>query len=205
MEQKNAVDRYVDYLNKHILPKIDFNKLQKSYKTDMVYAKETLGQLHDAMMTCYGSEHLDEFSGDEGFVLVPRLVRGKETGNVCLALLDLDLSSSGEHWGTDFFCDLGLVSQSRDLDTPAGKAMQARIGVYDYCYTATIPGDIHVDQNRLPAKLKSALEDFRSHREALAMKKGQKPSLRKELREKSNGIKAAEKRATPSKKSELDR
>ena len=165
MSKNNAVDRYVSYINSHILPFIDYDRLQKSYSSDMVYAKGILNRLHEAMVEAYGSERLCEDSGDEGFVVIPGVVHGKESGNLCLALLDLDLSSSGEHWGTAFLCEYGIVSQNADFNTPEMKIIRERIGSYDYSYTAAIPGDIHIDKERVPAKLKAAMTNFRNYRE----------------------------------------
>ena len=165
MSENSTVDRFIKHINKHILPFIDYAKLQKSYDADMVYAKGILNRLHEAMIESYGSERLDELSGEEGFVVIPGIVHGRESKNISLALLDLDLSSSGEHWGTDFLCEHGIVSQGRDIGSPAMGAIWERIGVYDYGYTATIPGDIHIDKTRLPYKLKSGLDDFHNYRE----------------------------------------
>ena len=39
MDDRNAFDRYVDRINNHILPFIDYVELHKSYITDMAYAK----------------------------------------------------------------------------------------------------------------------------------------------------------------------
>jgi hypothetical protein len=164
MSEKSMTDQYVDYINESILPFVDYEKLHSSYGTDMVYAKEVLYLLHEAMVKTYGGESLDEDMGDEGFVIVPGIVCGKETGNISLALLDLDLSSSGEHWGTSFLCRHGVVSQSSDIHTPAGKDMSTLIGNYDYCYTAAIPNDIHIDKAALPKEVKAILEDFRNHK-----------------------------------------
>jgi len=165
MSQTNTVDQYIEHINSHILRFIDYSRLQKSYETDMVYAKGVLHRLHEAMVDSYGSERLGMDHGDEGFVVIPGIVRGMESGNVCLALLDLDLSSSGEHWGTSFLCEFGVVPQGVGDNERAGKIMGDRIGSYDYCYTATIPNDIHVEEMRLPADLKSILKDFRNHKE----------------------------------------
>jgi hypothetical protein len=41
--------------------------------------------------------------------------------------------------------------------------MSNHIGVYDYCYTAKIPGDIHVSHAKLPKELKAILHDFRDY------------------------------------------
>lgn len=165
MNETNSTEQYIDHINRHILPFIDYNKLQNSYETDMVYAKGVLNQLHEDMVSFYGGESLNEYDlgGDDGFVIIPGIVRGKESGKLCLALLELDLSSSGEHWGTHFLCEHGVVKQGDIGNNPAEKAIISSIGSYDYCYTATIPGDIHVSKSRLPEEIKAVLEDFRNH------------------------------------------
>ena len=167
MSEKNTMERYVDFINENILPFIDYHKLHESYGTDMVYAKGILNRLHEAMVEVYGNSHLDDYDGDEGFVMIPGVVCGKETGKICLALLDLDLSSSGEHWGTSFLVKSGVISQSEAYSKDGTDELRAAIapyGNYDYCYTADIPGDIHIDSERLPEAIKQVLEDFRNHR-----------------------------------------
>jgi len=167
-EQSNT-DKFIEHINGHLLPFIDFSELQTSYDTDMVYAKDILNRLHAAMVECYCSEVLDDESGDEGFVLIPGVVRGINSEKMCLALLELDLSSSGEHWGTSYLCEYGVVPQSgeptqtKGVPASASKEMNRLFVPYDYAYTATIPGDIHVDRNRLPAELKDVIKDFRNH------------------------------------------
>lgn len=163
MNDENTMNQYVAYINENILPFIDYDKLHTSYGTDMTYAKGILHLLHKAMIEIYGGDYLDTQDGDEGFVLVPGVVRGKKNGNICLALLEIDLSSSGEHWRTDFICKYGIVSQNNDIQTPAGKEMRSIIGSYDYCYTASIPCDIHINKSMLPKELKSILNDFREY------------------------------------------
>jgi hypothetical protein len=93
----------------------------------------------------------------------------------------------------------------------------SEIGAYDYCYTAVIPGDIHVDHSRLPNELKAILKDFRSHKAVLRSghepisaggdtkgkrPRDEKPSVLDEIREGSASGKdapAAEKTSTKSK------
>ena len=164
MNEKSSTHRYIEYINANIVPFIDYDELQKSYATEkMTYARCILNKLHEAMVKIYGSEQLEEFDGDEGFVAIPGFVRGRDNGQLCLALLDIDLSSSGEHWGTTFFCKYGVISQADFDKYPAAREIVKQIGVYDYCYTATIPGDIHVDNGRLPDKLKEILNELGTH------------------------------------------
>ena len=181
MESNNNTDRYIKYINDRILPFIDYPKLQASYNTDMVYAKGVLNRLHEAMAEVYGSEQLDEDNGDEGFVVIPGVLCGRDTGKICLALLDLDLSSSGEHWGTAFLVGSGVISQSEAYSKDGGEAAAemkkaiAPYGSYDYCYTAEIPDDIHVSTDRMPEALLDVLKDFHNHRALLTNERQKKP------------------------------
>jgi len=175
LSEKNGLEKYADELNNNILPNIDYNKLQESYSTDMVYAKGVLNRLDKAMEAAYGTVALSHDDGDDGFVLVPGVIRGRESGNMCLALLELDLSSSGEHWGTSYLCKYGVVSQTAAGNDPeTGEAAQAMAKEmnkafipYDYCYTAAVLGDIHVQPSQLPKELREVITDFRNHRAVL--------------------------------------
>ena len=195
MNEKTAIEQYIDNINENILPYIDYDKLQASYASDMVYAKGILNALHEAMTESYGGAYLDEDSGEDGFVVIPGIVRGKENGNMALALLDLDLSSSGEHWGTSFLCKHGVVSQNDDSKTPAMKDIRATIGNYDYCYTATISGDIHINKAKMPKELKAVLSDFHKYKinfkrpSSIPDKSDKKPSILEGVREAENEIK----------------
>ena len=201
MEDKNKTDQYVEYINKHILPFIDYFELKKSYQTDMVYAKGALNCLHEAMVKMYGSEQLDENSGDGGIVVIPGVVRGKESGKICVVLLDIDISSSGEHWGTTFLCGHGVINQnqaySKSPDAAEFRKAITPYTPYDYCYTAKIHGDIHIDKFLLPAEIKDVLKDFRNHT-------GEKPSVLDEIRDRVKTPKEPVKDKKTSKKSEPD-
>lgn len=119
---KTKSDRYIDYINANILSRIDYEELQKSYSTpEKAYAKGVLNLLHQGMVQIYGSEVLrsnDSHNSEEDFVLVPGVVQGIKSGSVCLALLELDLSSSGEHWNTDFLTKHGVIPQSGGEKVP---------------------------------------------------------------------------------------
>lgn len=192
MSENNVVDLYVDYINKKILPFIDYKELHDSYSSDMSYAKGVLNELHLAMVKIYSGRKLDEDIGDDGFIVIPGVVRGIKSGNMAIALLDLDLSSSGEHWGTSFLCKHGVVSQSGDRNDPAVKDICSSIGSYEYCYTAEIPCDIHINETKLPKEIKNVLKDYHKYKLQLSPSskkleiKSEKPSL-------INGIRDAEK------------
>lgn len=169
MSGNSKTDLYLDHIRSHILPFIDYSELQRSYETDMVYAKGILNRLHITMGLVYGGESLGGM--DEGDVVVPGIIRGSRSGNLCIALLTLDLSSSGEHWGTDYLCKYGVISQ--DGNSPISnndrvlasevKEINDAYLPYDYAYTATIPDDIHVDFDSLHYQIKDILTDFHNH------------------------------------------
>jgi len=170
MHKSSTTENYVEYINKHILPFIDYTSLHESYNTDdMIYAKGILNSLHEAMIKIYGSEPLSAFDGLDGFVMIPGVVQGIRNNKICLVLLELDLSSAGEHWGTSFICRYGVIPDGEDGGMEL-VAMGMEIGSYNYCYTADISRDIHVDMSNLPDKLKSVLKDFRNHTADLSPK-----------------------------------
>jgi len=159
--KKTTTERYVDYIDKNILPVINYNKLQASYSSDMVYAKTILNLLHKAMVKIYGGESFELNSGDEEFVVIPGVVRGIKSGNMVIVLLELDLSSSGEHCGTTFLCKYGAIPQDGNKNDPEVQDIHSMFMPYEYCYTATIPDDIHVNYENLSKEIKNVLNDFR--------------------------------------------
>ena len=123
-------------------------------------------------------------------------------------MLDLDLSSSGEHWGTSFLCKYGVIAQNGDRSNPEVKEICSAIGSYDYCYTATIPDDIHVDNESLPAELAAVLKDFRKYKSEISRpsdkprKNSKKPSLLDGVKEAEKTIKENDKDNQPKNKKE---
>jgi len=157
-------DKYAEYLNDNVLPNIDFKKLDESYDADMIYAKGVLNRLHKAMIEVYGSECLGEADGgDEGYVLIPGVLRGINSGKICLALFLLDLSSGAELWETDFLCADGVVSQLDESGAANNTAAYGLYVPYAYCYTADMPSGVHVNKDALPEELKAILKDFRNY------------------------------------------
>jgi hypothetical protein len=161
MQNKTRQEQYIEHLNKNVLPYIDFDRLQASYDGDKKYAKDVLSVLHDEVERHYGTAGFDygDCQDSEGFVTLPGIARGRNTGKLAVVLVDLDLSSSGEHYGTDFFIDAGVVEQF-----PEDKALADRIRrdfiPYDYCYTPLVLNDHHVDFDALPKDLKEMLDTF---------------------------------------------
>ena len=192
MTEKNTMERYAEYINKNIMPFIDYDKLQESYKTDMVYAKGILSLLHKAMVKVYGGEHFSRDAGDDGFVLIPGVLQSKNNGNICLALLEIDCHSGGEFWSAHYICKSGVVSQADERQPQLLQLLNKLYTPCDYCYTAVIPYDHHVDIDRLTKDIKQILNSFRKYEAVLTgapEKNGNKPSLLGGMRDAEKEIK----------------
>lgn len=155
---------YVDYINAKVLPKIDYERLQTDYETaEKAYAKSVLNALHQGIQAVYGTETFDRDTAG-GYVLLPGVVQSKATGEVCIALLELDLQSSGEHCATDFLIHYGCINQDEpEMPDQVHQFLQETYGAYEYGYTATLTDDIHVDKSRLPQAMREVLENFKDH------------------------------------------
>lgn len=163
----SKLDQYIDYINTHILPFIDYNELDRSYRTEeKAYAKGILNRLHTAMLEQYGDTRLACGHGDmqEEYAVVPGVIQGKKTGEIAIVLLGIDLLSSGEHCQTEFLCKYGVVSQGNsDLPKALADEITAKYLPYDYCYTADIAGDIHISKDKLPDGIKEIMQTFQEH------------------------------------------
>lgn len=144
---------FFDKVNDEVLAYTDWNTICKAYKTgDMEAPAELLKNLHEKFVEVYGTDSLDD---DYGFVTVPGVIKG-ENDTIYVALLELDASSSGEHWGTVFFLPQGAVDGNEDQDS-VKEALQ-QIGKYDYWYTLELERDHHVDWSRCPEDVKEMLD-----------------------------------------------
>ena len=164
MENDSLMNFYVDYINKNVLPKINYDRLQADYDTaEKTYAKSVLNALHQGVVAVYGTETFDRNIAGS-YVLLPGVVQSKSTGNLCIALLELDLQSSGEHCATDFLIRYGCISPfEEEMPGKVRKFLHDTYGAYEYGYTATLTDDIHVDKSRLPQAMLEVLENFRGH------------------------------------------
>ena len=157
-------ESYANYLNRNILPFIDYERL---HTEDKSYAKLVLNTLHEAAVTEYGSDRLI-CRGELEYAILPGIIRSLTTGRICLALLGIDLQSSGEHCETHLLTKHGVVMQGNIEDQKIREYMRKmyRMG-YVYAYTPTVIGDIHLDKNNLPEEIKDFLSDFQNHTDAL--------------------------------------
>ena len=88
---------FIDKINE-ILEKTDFKLLNMSCNSENTsYAAEKLFAMHQAFEEVYGEGYVEE---GYGMVMMPAVIRGRESGIHALAVVTLDLESSGEHWGT---------------------------------------------------------------------------------------------------------
>ena len=151
------LDAYIGFINQTVLKHVDYPKLNASYATeDKSYAKQVLALLHQAFDEAYGTTTATgEICGDS--ILAPAVIHARNTGEIAIGLVSLDLTSSGEHWETEFFTEYGVIPQSEPMDD----VLQARIGrmiPYDYWYTIQMPNDIHVCFNNIPPEVKEMLD-----------------------------------------------
>lgn len=160
----DKMNLYVDYINKNVLPKINYDRLQADYGTEeKAYAKSVLNALHKGVSEVYGTEAFGRETAG-GYVLLPGVVQSQSTGNVCVVLLELDLQSSGEHCGTDFLIRYGCVNQfEEEMPGKVRKFLHDQYGAYDYGYTAVLTDDIHVDKSKLPQAMKEVLDNFKEY------------------------------------------
>ena len=99
---------FIDKINE-ILEKTDFKLLNMSCNSENTsYAAEKLFAMHQAFEEVYGEGYVEE---GYGMVMMPAVIRGRESGIHALALVTLDLESSGEHWGTTFLSPGGPLVQ----------------------------------------------------------------------------------------------
>lgn len=149
IDRKNKMDAYLDYIIRCVLPYVDYSKLNDSYASkDKKYAKRTLASLHQAFVKTYGDVYVSEHTCGE-MVVAPAVIRAKNSGELCVGLVTLDLSASGEHWGTDFLTEYGAISDN-ETKREERRARIDRLIPYDYWYTIQLERDIHVDFDNVP-------------------------------------------------------
>ena len=146
---------FIENINQKVLAGIDLRRLDKAYQDrDLTYPTEVLAQLHEQFVKAYGSGRVHE---DMDFVMVPGVVLGANN-KVFLALLEIDASSSGEHWNTQFITPCGVHSQvGENSDLDAKQYMQGVVP-YQYWYTVEYDGDIHTSMDDCPEDLVRMIE-----------------------------------------------
>ena len=144
-----------------VLKNIDFIRLESSCQSpDKSYAGEVLKQMHNAFVSTYGTDYLEDDS--YAFVHIPAVIRSRQSGKLCLGIVTLDLESSDEHWGTDFLTPYGIISQNDpDLDNDMKKYIREQYIPYDYWYTADVENDIHISFDDIPEAVADLIDAAR--------------------------------------------
>ena len=148
MDNEKLLEDFTSKLNREVLSSVDLQWLKSSYRSEEKdYAKSVLKQMHDAFVEVYGTDTMDR---DNEFIIAPAVIKVRETGNLCLGLVQLDIASSGEHWGTDFITPYGVLNfDDKELNEKQLEYVRSFMP-YDYYYTINIPDDIHVDMDKMP-------------------------------------------------------
>jgi hypothetical protein len=140
---------YEDNIENNIISKMDSDKYMNALKeNDALYLSEMLKQLHDEFESVYETEVIedDEFE----WLSVPAIIKARESGKLVLGLVNLDLTSRGEHAYTSFITPKGLYHHITDNAPEELADFVYSFIPYDYYYTVVIPNDIHVDMDCMP-------------------------------------------------------
>ena len=155
------VERFIAEVNNVVIPRIRWDELNASYsEPDHLYAKQVLGEIHQAFERVYGQAVVSEETCGE-FVCLPAITRANNTGEMCVALVQIDLTSSGEHWDTQFFTEQGILPHPDCIDRQKDGRID-RLIPYSYWYTPPVHGDIHVDFRHVPSEVADVLQVARS-------------------------------------------
>ena len=143
---------YADKVNKEVLSQVEWLGMRNAYKLDdMSVPMDLLKLLHEKFVEVYGT---DQLGSDDGMVTVPGVVQSSD-GKFYVALLDLDVASSGEHWGTTFFTPKGVLSDhSQD---PGIMSEVKKMAPYSYWYTVELERDCHINWPNCPERVNEML------------------------------------------------
>lgn len=147
----------------------DLQKVSASYHTEeKTEAKELLKLFHNEFCKAFDTECVDDLiDSGEDFIHLPAVIKSRETGDICIGFVEVDIDSSGEHWGTNFLFDRGFVSHNDTLDRNPMVPQRQAFGVYDYWYTPDYYGDIHSDKSTAPKDVREMLEYAREQRQSI--------------------------------------
>ena len=154
-EESERIQRiYIQKVNQEVMPQYEWMGMKNAYKYgDMSCPTDFLKKLHEKFLEVYGT---DPLSRDNFFVTVPAVVKAAN-GNLYVALLDLDCSSSGEHWGTSFFTPEGVLDQADDREDI--REIVRSFIPYRYWYTPHLEIDHHVDWDDCPDEVRQMLSE----------------------------------------------
>lgn len=145
---------FTEYLNRKVLSSAEWNRLG-----DTEYLKELLKAMTEKFREIYEASELSE---DMEFVLVPAVIRVRENGELFAGVVQLDTTSSGEHYGTDFFTKYGVLNTDNEELLPHERAYLKLLHPYDYYPTVHYPEDIHTDWSRCSTEIWSIIDCCRN-------------------------------------------
>ncbi len=156
MSSEDMQAAYIERVNT-LLETVDFSRLDRSCNSkNSTYACDILKQMHELFTEVYQTDSLDY---EYEFVDVPAVIRGRNTGHLCLGLVTLDLQSSGEHYGSWFFTSRGVIDDGSEEMRPEDALYLRDIySPYDYWYSVYIQRDHHVDFDHVPEKVADMLD-----------------------------------------------
>lgn len=144
----------------------NFKAIVESLKTaDKIEAKELLKRMHDMFAKTFGTYDVDNLTGDEEFIHLPAICRSRDTGELHIGLVYVDLNASGEHWGTDFITEKGFLSFESTQRNDPNFVYLKDIGSYDYWYTPIYGNDIHTDIEDAPEDVMELINYVRGNEE----------------------------------------
>lgn len=143
--------RFLNAVNS-ILDDLDFEELDQSCNgNDPTYAQDVLQQMHQAFLNIYRTDCLTD---PELHVLeLPAVIRGKQTDEICIGLVSLDLRASGSRVNIVFITPVGVLSQNQKSMSRIQRAyLLDKFMPYDYWYTPEVPCDVHINYDNVPHK-----------------------------------------------------
>ena len=146
--------QFLEKLNSDVFSKVNLVELKKSYDAgDMYYPKMILKAMHETFVSVYGGDYCN---ADMEFVTVPAVLKTAD-GARYVGLVDLDISSSAEHWGSSFLTPLGMVEHDGSEVPPEHREFLEKAIPYEYWYTPFIEDDHHVDFDHVPPEVAEIL------------------------------------------------
>lgn len=145
---------FIEKMNTKLLPKVSLEKLKMFQDAgDTWYVKAILKTMHDIFCETFGGDYVNE---DMEYVTVPAVIKGAN-GKIYPGLVDLDVSSSGEHYGSGILTPIGMIEHDGSGLSENQAKLLSEIIPYQYWYTPYIERNHHVDFDDLPADVEEIL------------------------------------------------
>ena len=137
-----------------LLRETDLKKLHVSCNSnDNVYAAEMMLKLQCAFEEVYGQGAVDK---SNGIITLPGIIKCRKTGIHEVALLLIDLESSGEHWGITFFSEHGVLPlRPLGVNIELQSYIMENYIPYDYWYFCPMERDICGNIDEMPKSISS--------------------------------------------------